>query len=310
MTDRETGKRRGTAMNNRIIWIVPVFFALFLFGGGFLVIALETLPLPYDKLSGSMYFIISYYVIPFLPLFLLALLILAGIKKNRFIFAKLLPSYKGNKFKKFLAGLAIGFLMNTVCVTAAVIHQDIRLSYDFSLTEIPFMVFAFICICLQSSTEEIWCRGFLQERINIHYSFPAAAIVSSLAFGLLHAFNPGITPLALVNLILTGISYSLAYRVTDSLWVPAGIHTAWNFTQNLVFGLPNSGLVSETSVFRLEAAAGTRNLVYDPLFGVEGAVPCMAVTVMLGVLCIYRAHVQDSTGEWLLSYEAQRRETI
>ena len=309
MEDRETGKKK-VNMNNRIIWIVLAFIVLFLFAGGLAVAALEALPLPYDRLSDSMFFIISYYVVPFLPLFLLALLVLAGIKKNRFIFEKLLPSYKGNTFKKFLAGLAAGFLMNTVCVLAAVIHQDIRLSYDFSLTEIPFMLFALFCICLQSSAEEIWCRGFLQERINIHYSFPAAAIVSSLVFGLLHAGNPGITPLALVNLILTGISYSLVYRVTDSLWVPAGIHTAWNYTQNLIFGLPNSGLVSETSVFRLEAAAGTRNLVYDPLFGVEGAVPCLIVTVMLGVLCIYRAHVQDSTGEWLLSYEARRKETV
>ncbi len=33
-----------------------------------------------------------------------------------------------------------------------------------------------------------------------------------------------------------------------------GVHMAWNYTQNIIFGLPNSGIVSGFSLFKLDAA--------------------------------------------------------
>jgi hypothetical protein len=68
-----------------------------------------------------------------------------------------------------------------------------------------------------------------------------------------------------------------------------GIHTGWNFTQNYLFGLPNSGLVSEASVFHLDAANGITNLIYDWDFGVEGGLPALFIDGFLGAVIIYLA---------------------
>ena len=76
-----------------------------------------------------------------------------------------------------------------------------------------------------------------------------------------------------------------------------GIHTAWNFTQNFLFGLPNSGLVSEASVFGLDAASAQDSLFYNVAFGVEGAIPAVLADAALGAVCLVLAAKQGRLGE-------------
>lgn len=68
-----------------------------------------------------------------------------------------------------------------------------------------------------------------------------------------------------------------------------GIHTGWNFTQAFLFGLPSSGLVSEVSLFHLDASTGVSNLVYDFAFGVEGCLPTLFADMAIGVVVIILA---------------------
>ena len=42
--------------------------------------------------------------------------------------------------------------------------------------------------------------------------------------------------------MLIGVVLSVAYLRTRALWLPWGIHFAWNATLGLVFGLPVSGI--------------------------------------------------------------------
>ena len=63
----------------------------------------------------------------------------------------------------------------------------------------------------------------------------------------------------------------------------------WNFTQNFIFGLPNSGLVSEASVFHLDAATGISNWIYSYEFGVEGGVPAVFIDLLLLVVILILA---------------------
>ena len=55
----------------------------------------------------------------------------------------------------------------------------------------------------------------------------------------------------------------------------------WNFTQNLLFGLPNSGLVSQSSFLHLDAASDS--LFYDATFGVEGSLTAVIVISLFAV---------------------------
>ncbi|HJQ28259.1 MAG TPA: CPBP family intramembrane glutamic endopeptidase [Rubrobacter sp.] len=60
-----------------------------------------------------------------------------------------------------------------------------------------------------------------------------ALLVSILLFGLVHIGEPGAIPVALAASLLL----CCAYMLTRRLWLPIGIHFAWDFTQDGVFGV-------------------------------------------------------------------------
>jgi hypothetical protein len=200
-------------------------------------------------------------------------------------------------------GLLLGFLTNFFCILCAMLHGDIRFTWNFAVAQIPLMILALLSVFFQSTSEELWCRVMMYERINVHYPLWVAIVVNGTVFGLLHSFNDGITALAMTDLIACGLAYSLLRWYTGSPWACFGIHTMWNFTQNFIFGLPNSGLVSEASMFRVDAMNAVSNLIYDYDFGVEGAIPAVFVDLLIIVVIAWLAYRQGRLGELLVSKE-------
>ena len=77
------------------------------------------------------------------------------------------------------------------------------------------------------------------------------------------------------------------------------MHTGWKFSQNIVFGLPNSGLVSEYSLFKLDAASAEEGLFYNVNFGVEGSVGAMLVfTFILFVIILLNRGKPEKNDVW------------
>ena len=90
-----------------------------------------------------------------------------------------------------------------------------------------------------------------------------------------------------------GIIFSLIVYYYNSLWAAMCFHTLWNYTQNIIFGLPNSGAVSEYSIFKLEAASATSGFFYDVGFGVEGSI---GSTLVLAVVLAAILFIAIPTG--------------
>ena len=63
------------------------------------------------------------------------------------------------------------------------------------------------------------------------------------------------------------------------------------------------GLVSEVSIFHLDAANGVSNLIYDYGFGVEAAIPALIVDALLGIVCLLLARRDGRLSELTMSYE-------
>ena len=186
-------------------------------------------------------------------------------------------------------GIAIGFIMNFACIVMALFHGDIKLYYDFAVSGIPMMIFALVCVTIQSSAEELWCRGFMYERLHERYPLWFVILLNGSFFGILHIANPGASVFAIVDIIICGVAFSLIRWYSGSIWIAMGVHAGWNFTQNYLFGLPNSGLISEVSLFHLDASVAKSSLVYDVAFGVEGALPAVAADALLGIICLILA---------------------
>ena len=299
-----------THFTNRIIWILLLWFALYELVDSFFVLFSEAgLKALFRNASDGMTFVLTYYT-PLLGSCIFFVLLCLIVRKNRFMLNVVKPSREGRSMKMLWIGLLLGFLTNFFCILCALIHGDIKLYLDFSASQIPLMIFALISVFFQSTSEELWCRCFLYERINVHYPLWVAIVINGALFGLLHLGNPGITALALADLIICGLAYSMLRWYSGSIWTCFGIHTMWNFTQNFLFGLPNSGLVSEASVFHLDAATGISNWIYSYEFGVEGGVPAIFADVLIVAVILILAKRDGRLGELLESRESGGEMTV
>ena len=219
----------------------------------------------------------------FFSLWVITFIIIVVPKCNRPMLGAWGYNRDGNNSKGILAGALLGFGCNGFCVLMSVLMGDIKLSfYGFD----PGILLAFLLVVMiQSGAEEIVDRLYLYQKLRRRYKSPLfAIIVNPVVFMLLHVFNDGFTALAGIQIVLVGIIFSVIVYYYNSLWAAIWFHTLWNYTQNIIFGLPNSGRVSDYSIFKLEAASAQSGLFYDVAFGVEGSVG--SVIVLAAVLAV------------------------
>jgi uncharacterized protein len=69
----------------------------------------------------------------------------------------------------------------------------------------------------------------------------AAILISAGIFGALHLENSHATLLSAVGSGLGGIAYGIAFAATQRIWLPFGLHFAWNYVQGPVLGFALSG---------------------------------------------------------------------
>ena len=145
--------------------------------------------------------------------------------------------------------------------------------------------------------EEIAFRGYLLALLARWRGWWLGAVGSSILFSLAHLLNPSLNFIALVNIVLAGLAFALALRLSGSLWLPTTFHFMWNYLLGPVFGLPVSGLT--------EFSAGAVARVSGPplwtggAFGPEGG---LAATLALIVVCLVLQvfhHARRARGERL-----------
>ena len=182
-----------------------------------------------------------------------------------------------------LIGLALGFGTNGFCVLMSALLGDIHLAYS-GFRPVPFLLF-FVCVFIQSAGEELADRWYLYQKLRRRYQAPWIAIfVNSAVFMAMHLFNPGISILPVIQIFIVGVVFSLFVYYYNGLWIARAFHAAWNFTQSIFFGLPNSGLVSAYSVFKLDAASATDGPFYSVNFGVEGSPGAVLILLAVGIV--------------------------
>ena len=188
----------------------------------------------------------------------------------------------GNNLVGLLIGLALGFGCNGFCILMSSLLGDIHLEYS-GFKPLPFIVF-FICVFIQSAAEEITDRWYLYQKLRRRYKAPwIAIVVNSIVFSGMHLFNPGIGVLPVIQIFVVGAIFSMLVYYYNGLWIACAFHAAWNFTQSIIFGLPNSGIVSAYSVFKLDAASATDGLFYNVNFGVEGSIGAVVLLIAVAV---------------------------
>jgi membrane protease YdiL (CAAX protease family) len=140
--------------------------------------------------------------------------------------------------------------------------------------------------------EELFSRGYLLRMIAESArgagmrragAVVFAAGTTALLFGLLHLLNPGASSLATVNLTLLGLLFALPMIMTGRLALSIGLHMGWNVFQNNVFGLPNSGKPSNTSLLVTQDVGPA--IWTGGAFGPEGGLTVFLAT-LLGLVAV------------------------
>ncbi len=193
---------------------------------------------------------------------------------------------------EYAAGLGIGLAMFglTVGICVATGHMTLTLS---PAPAYGMLLLYFLGYLIQGMSEEILCRGFLMASMQRNCPTWAAIFLNSLIFALLHFGNPGVTPLALLNLALFGVFASFYTLRRGSIWGIGAIHAVWNFAQGNLFGISVSGIAGNPSL--LTAAASTDgSFMHGGAFGMEGG---LAVTVVMVMGCGVMLMVRTKKGE-------------
>lgn len=135
--------------------------------------------------------------------------------------------------------------------------------------------------------EEIFFRGILFRWIEDFGGSWAALIVTSALFGLAHIVNPGATWFSSFAVAMeAGLLLGGAYMLTRSLWMPIGLHAAWNFTQGFIFDVPVSGIDQQGLV---QAKLSGPELLSGGAFGLEASVIAVVIASAAGLLLVHRA---------------------
>jgi uncharacterized protein len=126
------------------------------------------------------------------------------------------------------------------------------------------MLFVFILV---GWYEELMSRGYWLQNIAVGLNLFWGVLLSSIAFALLHLFNPNADWLSALGLVGAGLFLAYGYLRTGLLWLPVGLHIGWNFFEGTVFGFPVSGI----TIFRLlhHQVIGPE-LITGGAFGPEG----------------------------------------
>ncbi len=180
--------------------------------------------------------------------------------------------------REWLAGLGIGTLMfcATIGLIAALGGYSV-LGYNGPEKLLPFIGLALV----SGVVEEILLRGLFFRIMEEWLGSWVALALSAALFGALHLTNPNASFGAAIAIALeAGVMLGAAYMVTRRLWLPIGLHMAWNFVQGGIFGVAVSG--NESEGLLISRLSGPE-WVSGGAFGAEASMLAVLVGIILSL---------------------------
>ncbi len=180
-------------------------------------------------------------------------------------------------------GLALGAGLQALTVLSISLVAQVQISGP----NAPAVMVPALADALETAVfEEILWRGMLLAWLETRWGSGRALLISALLFGAMHFANPGFSPVAVVGLVAAGVLLGAAWIAARSLWLPIGLHLAWNFTETGVFGASTSGHGELAGLFATRFSGPP--LLTGGDFGPEAAltgviVVALAAAAMVGV---------------------------
>ncbi|MCL1871045.1 MAG: CPBP family intramembrane metalloprotease [Promicromonosporaceae bacterium] len=188
-------------------------------------------------------------------------------------------------------GSVVGLVLFAVVIGAIALGGDYHVAGWGSVGD---AVWLFGFLAPAAVTEELLFRGVLFRHVEQWFGTWAALVSTGLVFGMAHLLNPDATLWGALSIAVeAGGMLGAAYVATRTLWLPIGLHFAWNFAESGIFGTEVSGNIDRHGL--LDAATSGSVLISGGKFGPEASIyallVCLAVTAFLLRVARRRGHL-------------------
>jgi len=250
----------------RAILLLLAFFGCALLAG--LIGSAFLLPVPGAKAGKPSNALFQNIVI--LSIFLTAIFsIVLTVIFRRYIDRKPVKSL-GFVWQPFLADAFTGFCLGIALLGIGTLFLFARNNLDW--TDVHFKTsdffMALVLMVLVAFAEEMVFRGYILNNLMESMNKWLALGISAALFAIAHISNPGISPVAIVNILLAGLLLGMNFIYTRNIWFAICFHFSWNFLQGPVFGYDVSGLPLQSV---LEPSLQGPQWVTGGTFGMEGS---------------------------------------
>jgi uncharacterized protein len=183
-----------------------------------------------------------FYSLLFIPLILLAVLL--GYLEHRSILQI------GDKPGRWLLiGMFAGTGGFLITVAYAWLNGGL-VTGEMEMAAISSLLLGVVLTLLQTGTEELVFRGWLQPALVDRLGALGGVILGAVLFAAFHMTAGVRAPLSLVNVTLAGALFGLLALRSGGIVASIAAHFTWNATEDLIFGLvPNPGNGALGSLF-------------------------------------------------------------
>ena len=173
----------------------------------------------------------------------------------------------------------VNFLAIIVCLFLCGCYRIVNVELDVASQLSWLSLFLLVGV-----VEEVIFRGILFRLIADKWNIAVGLTTSSLLFGLAHLGNPGATLWAALAIALaSGWLFGMAYAYHQTIWVPVGMHWAWNYLEGGVFGCAVSGTPLDYRPLITPKISGT-DLLSGGAFGPEASIICVAIGIGISIV--------------------------
>ena len=243
----------------------------------------------YDPLHGDMpggeASLLSQFVMILFSLFGFAIFILVTLLYCRIIEKRSALEIFGKKPLDYLTGSLIAVGLLAVIIGFCLVTGSMTFEGLSSDVQLPMLLLLLVGYMIQSAAEEVMCRGFLMGALREKVPAWLAVLISSTAFAFPHlssimGMEAKYIVVAILNLYLVAILFSLLVLRRGNLWISCGLHFAWNYVLGGIMGLMVSGGDGAAfGLFLFKVENGT--LLNGGTYGIEASV---ITTVVLGMV--------------------------
>ena len=185
------------------------------------------------------------------------------------------------KFGSYFVGAVAGTILLAVSIIVAVLAGAFKFNGIFANIDVKMVSMMALCFVFQGAMEEVLCRGVVQQLLIKKASVPVTLGVTAALFTIPHLGNmaggsPAIIVVAIVNLVLISLIFSLLTIRFKSIWAACGMHSIWNYILYSILGLNLSGngeIVS--SIFDMRSVGSS--ILNGGMYGIEASIITTAV---------------------------------